>query len=149
METSLGLQLLTQLRQRGIGLSVDHTAHEAERRRITARLPASSVGAGGDLSAISATPKEFLHKRLADPKHSSDSPLGAEPLVTGAEDLLSKVKRIGFHACERNPSTPYIQLRTAIGLQGQPVPELQAQRATDRQALPFPIQPNLGEESLH
>jgi hypothetical protein len=42
---ALGIELLTQFGQGGIGLGLDHTAHEGERRLITAGASAASVGA--------------------------------------------------------------------------------------------------------
>jgi hypothetical protein len=38
----------------------------------------------------------------------------AESLITGAENLLAKVKRIGFHALEHTAMSPYKQSRTAV-----------------------------------
>jgi hypothetical protein len=42
--------------------------------------------------------------------------LGAEPLITSAENLLSKVKGVSFHAREHNAMLPYMQSRTALGI---------------------------------
>jgi hypothetical protein len=48
-------------------------------------------------------------------RKGGDGTLRAESLITGVENLLSKVKRIGFHALEHNALPPYKRSRTAIG----------------------------------
>jgi hypothetical protein len=72
------------------------------------------MGAGGDVTGRAAAPQQLLDEGLADAKQCGDGPLGADSLVTGTEDLLSKVERIGFHVCEHSASTPYKQLITAV-----------------------------------
>jgi hypothetical protein len=67
------------------------------------------VRAGRDVPGHPATPQEFLDEGLADPKEGGDGTLRAEPLIIGTENLLSKVKGIGFHALEPNALSPYIQ----------------------------------------
>jgi hypothetical protein len=63
-----------------------------QRGRIADRPAASSMAARGDISGRSAPSQELLHEGQTDPKERGNGTLGAEPLVTGAENLLSKVK---------------------------------------------------------
>jgi hypothetical protein len=60
--------------------------------------PATRVGARRDITGGAAPPKQFLDERLADPKEGREGTLRAEPLIIGAQNLLSKVKRVGVHA---------------------------------------------------
>jgi hypothetical protein len=90
--------LLAQLGQRGIGLLLHEAAHDGQRRLIAEGTSATSVGARRDIPGGAALPKQLLDERLADPKEGCDGALRAKPLIIGAENLLSKVMRIGFHA---------------------------------------------------
>jgi hypothetical protein len=58
--------------------------------------------------------EELLDKGLTDAKQGGNGALGAEPLITGAKNLLSQVQGIGFHAHEHTQLLPYRQARTAI-----------------------------------
>jgi hypothetical protein len=115
VEPALGIELLTEFSQGGIGTVLDHTAHEAYRRPITAGASAARVGLGRDCPGGAATPPQLLDKGLADTKHRGNGSLGVEPLVTGTENLLSQVKGISFHASQHSVSIPYIQFQTAVG----------------------------------
>jgi hypothetical protein len=77
---------------------LNEAAHDGQRRRIADGTSATSVGAWRDIPGGVAPPKQLLDERLADPKEGRDSALRAEPLIIGAENLLSKVKGVGFHA---------------------------------------------------
>ncbi len=73
-------------------------AHNGQRRLIADGPSATSMRARRDIPAGTAPPKQFLDKRLADPKEGRERALRAESLIIGAENLLSQVKGIGFHA---------------------------------------------------
>jgi hypothetical protein len=76
-----------------------HAAAHASQRRLMADGPsATRVGARRDLPARAAPPKPLLDERLTDPKEGRESALRAKSLIIGAENLLSKVKSVGFHA---------------------------------------------------
>ena len=77
---------------------MNEAAHDGQRRLIAEGTAATSVGARRDIPPAAAPPKQLLDERLADPKEGRDSALRAEPLIIGAENLLSKVKGVGFHA---------------------------------------------------
>jgi hypothetical protein len=81
---------------------LDEAAHEGKRRLIAEGMSATSVGTRCDVSSGAVPPQEFLNERLANPKKGGKGTLRAESLITGAENLLSKVKRISFHALEHN-----------------------------------------------
>src|SRR5687768_3413985 len=72
------------------------------------------MGARGDIPGRPAPSEELLDEGQTDPKEGSHGALRAEPLITGAENLLSQVKGVCFHAHEYNAVLPYIQSRTAI-----------------------------------
>jgi hypothetical protein len=93
---------------------LDEAAHEGTRRLIAEGTPATGVGTWCDAPSAAVPLQKFLDERLADPKEGGEGPLRAEPLITGAENLLSKVERIGFHGLEHNALSPYKQSRTAI-----------------------------------
>jgi hypothetical protein len=77
--------------------------------------PAARVGAGADVPSGPAPPEQLLDKGLTDTKEGGNGPLGAEPFITGAENLFSQVNGIGFHPDEPNRRLPYVQSRIAIG----------------------------------
>jgi hypothetical protein len=89
-------------------------AHEGKRRLIADGTPAASVGARRDIPGGATPPKELLDERLADPQEGSDGALGAEPLITGAENLRSEVKGVGFHTRKHNGLLPHVQLITPL-----------------------------------
>jgi hypothetical protein len=93
---------------------LDKAAHEGTSRLIADGTPATGVGTWCDVPSAAVPPQELLNEGLADPKESGDGTVRAESLVTGAENLLSKVKRISFHALEHNAGPPYKQSITAL-----------------------------------
>jgi hypothetical protein len=78
-------------------LLVHKAAHDGQRRLIAEGPAATSVGARRDSSGGTAPSQQLLDERLAHPKEGGNGALRAEPLIIGAENLLSKVKRVGFH----------------------------------------------------
>jgi IS1 family transposase len=72
------------------------------------------MGAWADIPGGPLPSQELLDKGLTDAKAGGNGALGAEPLITGAENLLSQVKGVGFHAYEHIRRPPYIQSRTAV-----------------------------------
>jgi hypothetical protein len=79
-------------------LLVHKAAHDGQRCLIVEGPSATSMGARRDIPGGTAPPKQLLDERLADPKEGRDGALRAEPLIIGAENLLSQVKGVGFHA---------------------------------------------------
>jgi imidazolonepropionase-like amidohydrolase len=79
-------------------LLVHEAAHDGQRCLVADGTPAARVGTRRDLPGGAAPPKQFLDERLAHPKEGCEGTLRAEPLIIGAENLLPKVKRVGFHA---------------------------------------------------
>ncbi len=90
------------------------TAHLGQRCLIAARPAATRMRTGGDIPSRSAPSEELLHEGEADPKAGGNGALRAALLITGAENLLSEVKGIGFHPREHHAVLPYIQSRTAL-----------------------------------
>jgi hypothetical protein len=72
------------------------------------------MGAGADGPSGSALPEQLLDKGETDTKTGGNGPLGAKPLIPGAENLLSQVKGIGFQAPQLHRVSPYTQSRSAI-----------------------------------
>jgi hypothetical protein len=72
------------------------------------------VGAWSDVPGGSTPSEALFDKGLTDAKEGGNGTLGAEPLLAGAENLLSQVQGLGFHAPEPNAVLPYIQSRTAL-----------------------------------
>jgi hypothetical protein len=110
----VGLELLTEFSQGGIGTGLDPTAHAEYRRRITAGASAARVVPWRDRPGGAAAPAQLLDKGLADTKHRGHGSWGAGPLVTGTENLLSQVKGRSLHASQPSVSIPYIQFQTAV-----------------------------------
>jgi hypothetical protein len=50
------------------------------------------MAARGDIAGRAAPSQELFNEGQTHPKERGNGALGAEPLVTGAENLLSKVK---------------------------------------------------------
>ncbi len=73
-------------------------AHEGTRRLIADGTPATSVWTRCEVAGGAVPPEECLDERLAHPKEGGEGPWRAEPLLTGAEKLLSQVQGVGFHA---------------------------------------------------
>jgi hypothetical protein len=73
-------------------LLVHEAAHDGQRRFIAEGVSATRVGARRDLPSGPAPPKQFLDEGFADPAEGCEDTLRAEPLIIGAENLLSKVK---------------------------------------------------------
>ncbi len=90
------------------------TAHLGQRCLITACPAATRMSTGGDISSRSAPSEELFNEGETDPKEGGNGALRAEPLIAGAEDLLSEVKGVSFHTQEHNAGLPYIQSRTAL-----------------------------------
>jgi hypothetical protein len=78
-------------------LLVNKAAHDGQRRLIAEGPSATSVRTWRNIPGGTAPPKQFLDKRLAHPKEVCEGTLRAEPLIIGAENLLSQVKGVGFH----------------------------------------------------
>jgi hypothetical protein len=95
-------------------MGVEQIVHARERRRITARFAAACVRSGGDLPGRAATSQQLLDKGLTHPKKGGNRALRTDMLVTSAQNFLSEVEGIGFHALNHKSSTPYIQSKTAI-----------------------------------
>jgi hypothetical protein len=72
-------------------------AHDGQCGLIAQGTATTRVGARRDTAGGAAPPKQLLDERLADSKEDREGTLRAEPLIIGAEDLLPKVKRVGFH----------------------------------------------------
>jgi hypothetical protein len=79
-------------------LLAHEVAYDGQRRLITEGPAAACVGARRDSPSGTAPPQQLLDERLADPKEGRNGALRAELLVIGAENLLSQVKGVGFHA---------------------------------------------------
>jgi hypothetical protein len=77
---------------------LNEAAHDGLRRLIAEGPAATRVGARRDIPAGTAPPKQLLDERLADSKEGREGALRAESLIIGAENLLSEVKGVGFHA---------------------------------------------------
>ena len=77
---------------------MNEAAHNSQRRRIADGPSATRVGAWRDIPASAAPPKQLLDERLTDPKEGRERALRPKSLSIGPENLLSKVKRVGFHA---------------------------------------------------
>jgi hypothetical protein len=97
-QAPLGEEPLTSFGQRGIGLLLNEAAYDGPRRLIAEGTSATRGGVRRDIPGGAAPPKQLLDERLADPKEGRDGVLRAEPLIIGAENLLSQVKGVGFHA---------------------------------------------------
>jgi hypothetical protein len=93
---------------------MDQTAHVRQRGLIAERPSAAGIGPRGDVPSHSVPSESLLDKGQTDAKQGGNSVLGAKPLITGAQNLLSEVKGVSFHAREHNSLLPYVQLRTAI-----------------------------------
>jgi hypothetical protein len=76
---------------------MNEVAHDGQRCLIADGTSATRVGARRNIARGAAAPKQLLDERLADPKEGCEGTLRAEPLIIGAENLLSQVKRVGFH----------------------------------------------------
>jgi hypothetical protein len=81
---------------------VHEAAHDSQRRLMADGPSATRVGARRDIPTGTVPPKPLLDQRLTDPKEGRDRALRAESLIIGAENLLSQVKGIGFHAQQHN-----------------------------------------------
>jgi hypothetical protein len=93
---------------------LDQLAHLCQGRLIAEGPSAAGVRSRGDVPAGTAPSQEFLHEGLTHPKEGGNGALGAALLITGAENLLAEVKRVGFHIRKHNAGLPYMQSRTAL-----------------------------------
>jgi hypothetical protein len=73
-------------------------AYDGQRHLIAESTSATRVGARRDLPGGAGPPKPLFDERLADPNKGREGTWRAEPLIIGAAKLLSKVKRVDFHA---------------------------------------------------
>jgi len=98
--------------------------HEGTRRLIAEAMSATRMGTRGDVPSAAVPPQKFLDERLADLKEGSDGALGTKSLITGTENLLSKVKRVGFHALQHNAvaAVQTIENRCRVGTRGHRAP---------------------------
>jgi hypothetical protein len=79
-------------------LGLDHPPYEGQGCGVAARLAATGMGARCNLSGRAPALQQLFQKRLADAEQGRERPLGAEVLIVGPQDFLSKVERVGFHA---------------------------------------------------
>jgi hypothetical protein len=89
--------------------------HLGQGRLIAEGSSAAGVRSRGDVPAGAAPSQELLHEGLTHPEEGGNGALGAALLITGAENLLAEIKRVGFHTCKHNVGLPYMQSITALG----------------------------------
>ena len=114
-QAPLGDEPLTARGQRGIRLLLKAVGYEGQRRLSAEGASATSVGTGRDLPGGAAPPKQLLDERRANPNEGREGALRAEPLLIGAENLLSQVKGKGFHAYKQQSEFPSTHMITALG----------------------------------
>src|SRR5262245_53802035 len=93
---------------------MDQPAHVRSGGRVAEGPPAACVGAWADVPRGAALLEQLLHTGVTHPKEGGHGPWGAEPLITGAQKLLSQVKGVCLHIHEPHTVFPYMQSRTAI-----------------------------------
>jgi hypothetical protein len=84
---------------RGHGLVLDDWPPEGQRHAVAAGLAAAGMGPWDHLPRGASPRQPCLQKRLTDAEHGCEGTLGAEVLIVGMQELLSRVERLGFHAC--------------------------------------------------